>query len=80
MESSGALNLVKLTDYDEAGKNAAEKIIKKCGRRFNYIRPKLEEWFNKNDIPEKERDLGKMTKKDIQEQIFPYLPFTKERE
>lgn len=41
LEESGVLNLVILTDYDDAGQKAAEQIQKKCGRRFNYIRPKL---------------------------------------
>jgi len=41
LEKSGAMALVLLTDSDEAGNKAAEKIIKKCGRRFNYIRPQL---------------------------------------
>lgn len=78
LESSGALNLVILTDYDQAGKKAADSIVKKCGRRFNYIRPDLDGWFEDQEIPEKNRDLGIMSVKDIQEQIFPYLPFTKE--
>ena len=78
LESSGALNLVILTDYDQAGKKAADSIVKKCGRRFNYIRPNLDKWFEGQEIPEKSRDLGTMSVKDIQEQIFPYLPFTKE--
>jgi len=41
LEKSGAMALVLLTDSDNAGNKAAEKIIKKCGRRFNYIRPEL---------------------------------------
>lgn len=45
LETSGCLNLVILTDNDPAGEKAASKIIKKCGRRFNYIRPVL----NKKD-------------------------------
>lgn len=80
LESSGALNLVILTDYDQAGKKAADSIVKKCGRRFNYIRPDLDGWFKDQEIPEKNRDLGIMSVEDIQEQIFPYLPFTKEEE
>ena len=49
LEMSGALNLVILTDSDEAGNKAAQKIINKGGRRFNYIRPTLET----KDIAEK---------------------------
>jgi hypothetical protein len=41
LETSGCCNLVVLTDNDKAGNEAAEKIIKKCGRRFNYFRPIL---------------------------------------
>ncbi len=41
LEKSGALTLVILTDSDDAGEKAANKIKKKCGRRFNYIRPQL---------------------------------------
>jgi DNA primase len=41
LESSGCCNLVVLTDNDNAGNDACEKIIKKCGRRFNYFRPIL---------------------------------------
>ena len=41
LEQSGALNLVILTDFDQAGEKAAQQIVKKCGRRFNYYRPNL---------------------------------------
>lgn len=41
LEEIGVMNVVILTDYDEAGNKAAQRIIKKCGRRFNYIRPIL---------------------------------------
>jgi 5S rRNA maturation endonuclease (ribonuclease M5) len=41
LEKSGALTVIILTDADEAGDKAAQKIIKKCGRRFNYIRPNM---------------------------------------
>ena len=80
LESSGALNIVILTDYDEAGNKAAESIIKKCGRRFNYIRPSLEDWFEANNVPMKQRDLGRMTNQDIEQEVLPYLPFIKEKE
>lgn len=77
LESSGALNVVILTDYDEAGKKSADSIIKKCGRRFNYFRPELDSWFDSKDIPIKQRDLGQMTSEDIKKEIIPYLPFTR---
>jgi len=41
LETSGCMNVIILTDNDDAGNKAAAKIIKKCGRRFNYSRPEL---------------------------------------
>jgi len=62
LERSGALNLVILTDYDDAGCRAAEQIIAKCGRRFNYYRPEITE-----------KDVGDMTVEQIQTQIIDEL-------
>ncbi len=62
LEASGALNLVILTDYDEAGNKAAEQIMNKCGRRFNYYRPSISE-----------KDVGDMTIEQIQNQIINEL-------
>ncbi len=62
LEKSGALNLVILTDYDDAGCRAAEQIIAKCGRRFNYYRPEITE-----------KDVGDMTVDQIQTQIIDQL-------
>ncbi len=73
LEKSGALNMVILTDYDEAGINAAEKLARKCGRRFNFIRPDLTPWFEERDIPEPQRDLGTMRIEDIKTEIYPYI-------
>lgn len=64
LEESGALNVVVLTDYDDAGKKAAEQIMKKCGRRFNYIRP---------EMPEGVKDIGDLTVEQIKELILPQL-------
>lgn len=64
LEQSGALNLVVLTDYDEAGKKAAEQVVKKCGRRFNYIRP---------EMPTNVKDIGDLTVEQIKEFILPQL-------
>lgn len=64
LEQSGALNLIILTDYDEAGNKAAEQIMKKCGRRFNYIRP---------EMPEGVKDIGDLTVEQIKEIIYPQL-------
>ena len=62
LEASGALNLVILTDYDEAGNKAAEQIMNKCGIRFNYYRPSISE-----------KDVGDMTIDQIQNQIINEL-------
>lgn len=61
LEKSGAMALVLLTDSDEAGNKAAEKIMKKCGRRFNYIRPQL----SSKDIAELTADSTKSFLGDI---------------
>ncbi len=62
LEGSGALNLVIMTDSDEAGSNAKEKIVKKCERLFNiYI----------VDTPTK--DVGDMTVEEIEKQIKPQI-------
>ncbi len=62
LEKSGALNLVILTDYDDAGKKAANQIVKKCGRRFNYFRPQISK-----------KDIGEMTIEQIHEELNPQL-------
>jgi len=62
LEQSGVLNLVILTDYDDAGKKAAQQIVKKCGRRFNYYRPQISK-----------KDIGEMTIKEIHEELKPQL-------
>lgn len=62
LESSGALNLIILTDYDEAGEKAASQIMKKCGRRFNYYRPTISK-----------KDVGDMSIKEIKEELLPQL-------
>jgi len=62
LEKSGALNLVILTDYDEAGKKAANQIVKKCGRRFNYYRPQISK-----------KDIGEMTTEQIHQELNPQL-------
>mgnify|MGYP003624546532 FL=1 len=62
LEQSGALNVIILTDSDEAGTKACEQIIKKCGRRFNYYRP---------DISTK--DVGEMSIEQIKEELYPQL-------
>lgn len=41
LEEVGVMNLVVMTDYDDAGNKAADQIVKICGRRFNYLRPQI---------------------------------------
>jgi 5S rRNA maturation endonuclease (ribonuclease M5) len=62
LESSGALNLVILTDSDEAGNKAFLQIVKKCGRRFNYSRPAISQ-----------KDVGDMSVEQIKEELYPQL-------
>ena len=62
LEQSGALSLVILTDYDDAGHRAAEQIMKKCGRRFNYYRPNISE-----------KDVGDMSVDQIKTEILEEL-------
>ena len=61
LERSGALNLVLITDNDEAGSDAKDKIKEQCGRLFNIYTP---------DIPKK--DVGDMTIEEIESLIKPY--------
>ncbi len=56
--------MIVLTDYDEAGKKAAEQIMKKCGRRFNYVRP---------EMPEGVKDIGDLSVEQIKDIILPQL-------
>jgi len=46
LDGSGAMNLILLTDNDEAGEKAAEQIIQKCHKTYKVYRPILEH----NDI------------------------------
>lgn len=62
LEQSGVLNLVILTDSDEAGNKAYQQIVKKCGRRFNYLRPVISS-----------KDVGDMTVEQIKQEIYPQL-------
>ena len=64
LEKSGALNVIILTDYDDAGKKAANQIVKMCGRRFNYIRPEMIDGV---------KDVGDLTIQQIKEFLYPQL-------
>ena len=60
IDSSGAMNIVVLTDNDEAGTKAYEQINDKCKDIYRMHRPK----FDADDI-------GEMSIENIQEQILP---------
>jgi DNA primase len=62
LEEIGVMNVVILTDYDDAGNKAANQIIKKCGRRFNYLRPTLDA-----------KDVGDLSIEQLQEQLKAIL-------
>ena len=62
LESLSIFNVIILTDADEAGNKAANNIIEKCGRRFNYYRP---------NIPTK--DVGDMTVEQIEHILKPQI-------
>ncbi|MEN6622496.1 MAG: toprim domain-containing protein, partial [Smithella sp.] len=58
LEKMPILDVVVLTDMDDAGRKAANRIVNKCGRRFNYSIPEL---------PTK--DVGEMTIEQIEERF-----------
>ena len=62
LERSGALNLVVMTDADEAGQKAKEKISQQCDRMYNvkFV-----------DLPQK--DVGDMSVEEINTHIKPQL-------
>jgi len=56
------MNIIIMTDYDEAGEKAAKQIVKKCGRRFNYYRPTLDA-----------KDVGDLAIQELQQQLISQL-------
>lgn len=62
LEKSGALNVIVLTDMDEAGEKAYKQIVKKGGKRFNYMRPKISK-----------KDVGDMGIQQIKEELDSQL-------
>lgn len=62
LDSSGAMNLIILTDSDEAGKKAAEQITNKCKNTYRVFMLKI----SKNDV-------GEMTKEEIRSEIKEYI-------
>ena len=63
LERSGALNLIILTDSDEAGRDASARIRGQCERLFNIYAPDIS--------PHK--DVGEMSVCEIQETLNPQL-------
>lgn len=62
LDSSGAMNIVILTDNDEAGIKAAEQIKNKCQNTYRVFIPQI----SKNDV-------GEMNSEEINDQIKNYL-------
>jgi 5S rRNA maturation endonuclease (ribonuclease M5) len=62
LDSSGAMNIVILTDNDEAGKKAAEQIKNKCQNTYRIFIPQI----SKPDIAE-------MTPDEIKKEIVEYM-------
>lgn len=62
LDSSGAMNLIILTDNDDAGKKAAQQITEKCKNTYRIFIPQI----SKNDI-------GEMTPDEINAEIKLYI-------
>lgn len=62
LEEVGVMNLIILTDYDEAGKKAAKQVVQKGGRRFNYYRPTISA-----------KDVGDITTEKLRSELSPQL-------
>lgn len=62
LDSSGAMNLVVLTDNDDAGIKAAEQIKNKCQNTYRVFIPKI----SKSDV-------GEMTPEEINVEIKQYI-------
>jgi len=62
LDSSGAMNIIILTDNDEAGRKAADQIKIKCQNTYRIFSPQI----SKNDI-------GEMTSSEIDIEIKEYI-------
>lgn len=62
METIHLENVVILTDMDEPGREAANFIVNKCGRRFNYLLPIISS-----------HDIGDMTEEQIEKELKPQI-------
>ena len=62
LDSSGAMNIIILTDNDEAGQKAAEQIKSKCQNTYRIFIPQISK-----------PDVGEMTSEEINNEIKPLL-------
>lgn len=62
LDSSGAMSLIIIMDNDEAGREAAKKIVEKCNRTYRIHIPVI----SKNDI-------GEMTSEEINNEIKQFM-------
>lgn len=62
LDSSGAMNLVILTDNDDAGRNAAQQIKSKCQNTYRIFIPKISK-----------PDIGEMNNEEIKNEITDYI-------
>jgi len=81
LEKTMIQNMVILTDFDDAGEKAAEKIAKKCGRRYNIHRPVIPKSLMRDiqrfyKTQEEKADVADLTKEEFQEHILDKLPKT----
>ena len=67
LDGLGAMSLIILMDNDEAGENAASKIIDTCSNQYRIYKP----FINTNDI-------GEMNLNDIRNLILPQVLEAKE--
>lgn len=62
LDASGAMNLIIITDNDEAGRKAAEQITHKCQKTYRIFAPKISK-----------PDIGEMTFQEIDKEIKQYI-------
>lgn len=62
LDGSGAMNLILLTDNDDAGDKAAEQIMQKCHKTYKIYRPSLQ--YN---------DIGCMSLEDVKQFLNPIM-------
>jgi 5S rRNA maturation endonuclease (ribonuclease M5) len=62
LDSSGAMNLIILTDNDDAGRKAAETIKQKCQNTYRIFVPKISK-----------PDIGEMNSEEINQEIKTYI-------